>query len=121
MTDIRSWLAAHHLEKYADTFAVQEVGIDQLSELTDADLKELGVAALGDRKRLLKAANVDEEKFPRRRPTAAQDRVRHCPVRLPRHPLRRSQSRPPRPPTASKRASAATPPSCSPISPATRR
>ena len=56
MTDIRSWLAAHHLEKYADAFAVQEVGIDQLSELTDADLKELGVAALGDRKRLLKAA-----------------------------------------------------------------
>ncbi len=57
MTDIQSWLASHGLAKYATEFLAQDVSVDLLPDLTDADLRELGVASLGDRKRLLKAAN----------------------------------------------------------------
>ena len=106
MTDIRSWLSIHHLEKYADSFVVQEVGIDQVSELTDADLKELGVAALGDRKRFLKAASHGGAGS-----GAPLPEVALAPVRAPAA----------EPSATSKAVSAATPPSCSPISPATRR
>ena len=55
MTDIQTWLEAHGLSKYAQAFVAQDIGVDVLPELSEADLKELGVASLGDRKRLLKA------------------------------------------------------------------
>ena len=55
MTDIQTWLEAHGLSKYAQAFIAQDIGVDVLAELSEADLKELGVASLGDRKRLLKA------------------------------------------------------------------
>jgi class 3 adenylate cyclase len=64
--DIRTWLAGQGLAKYSEAFASNDIDLDVLSELTDADLKDLGVASLGDRKRLLKAiaslaaANVSE-------------------------------------------------------------
>jgi class 3 adenylate cyclase/predicted ATPase len=53
--DIRLWLAEQGFGKYAEAFASNDIDVDVLPELTDADLKELGVASLGDRKRLLKA------------------------------------------------------------------
>ncbi len=56
MTDIQTWLDAHGLGKYAAEFIAQDVTVDLLADLSDADLKELGVASLGDRKRLQKAA-----------------------------------------------------------------
>ncbi len=56
MTDIQTWLDRQGLGKYAGQFIAQDVSVDLLPELSDADLKELGVASLGDRKRLLKAA-----------------------------------------------------------------
>jgi class 3 adenylate cyclase len=52
--DIRRWLAKQGLAKYAETFASNAIGVDVLPELTDADLKDIGIP-LGDRKRLLKA------------------------------------------------------------------
>ena len=55
MTAIQTWLDAQGLGKYAEAFAAQDIGVDLLSELSESDLKELGVASLGDRKRLLKA------------------------------------------------------------------
>lgn len=55
MTDIQTWLEAHGLGKYAGEFIAQDVTPDLLPDLSDADLRELGVASLGDRKRLLKA------------------------------------------------------------------
>jgi class 3 adenylate cyclase len=55
MQTVESWLAALGLEKYADAFRAQEVGLDQVAGLTDADLKELGLP-LGPRKRILEAA-----------------------------------------------------------------
>ena len=54
MLDVARWLADHGLGQHAKTFGKQGVGADVLHELTDADLKELGLK-LGDRKRLLKA------------------------------------------------------------------
>ncbi len=56
MTDIRTWLNAHGLGKYAGEFVAQDITPDLLPDLSDADLKELGVVSLGDRKRLLRAA-----------------------------------------------------------------
>ncbi|HEX7384964.1 MAG TPA: adenylate/guanylate cyclase domain-containing protein [Burkholderiaceae bacterium] len=55
MDPLTDWLEAHGLARYAEPFAAQDIGLDVLPELTEADLKELGVASLGDRKRLLKA------------------------------------------------------------------
>ncbi len=51
--DLESWLRSLGLERYAERFRENEIGLDVLTDLTDFDLKQLGVA-LGDRKRLLK-------------------------------------------------------------------
>ena len=60
MTDIQTWLESQGLARYAAEFVAQDVSVDLLPDLSDADLRELGVHALGDRKRLLKAARVAE-------------------------------------------------------------
>jgi class 3 adenylate cyclase/tetratricopeptide (TPR) repeat protein len=52
--DLRSWLSGIGLGGHADRFAENGVDWDVLRELTETDLKELGLS-LGDRKRLLKA------------------------------------------------------------------
>jgi class 3 adenylate cyclase len=54
MLDVSRWLAEQGLGHYAEAFAKNGIAGDILRELTDADLKELGLN-LGDRKRLLKA------------------------------------------------------------------
>jgi hypothetical protein len=54
MVDVSRWLAEQGLAQHAEAFAQNGVAGDILHELTDADLKELGLN-LGDRKRLLKA------------------------------------------------------------------
>lgn len=55
MNDVNSWLHSLGLGEYAPAFAEHGIESDLLPELTDADLQTLGVAALGHRKRLLKA------------------------------------------------------------------
>jgi class 3 adenylate cyclase len=55
MESLETWLAALGLEKYASAFRAQEVGLDQLKDLSEADLKELGLP-LGPRKRILEVA-----------------------------------------------------------------
>ena len=54
MLDVARWLAEQGLGHHAEAFAENGIAGDVLRELTDADLKELGLN-LGDRKRLLKA------------------------------------------------------------------
>src|SRR5271163_2855869 len=51
------WLKQLGLEQYATTFVENAVDEVSLRELTDSDLRELGVAALGHRKTLLRAIN----------------------------------------------------------------
>lgn len=58
MDDLRRWLAAQGLADYAASFAAQKVDLALLAKLTESDFKELGVAALGDRKRMLKAISA---------------------------------------------------------------
>jgi len=53
--DIADWLRGLGLEKYAPAFNENAINWDVLSELTTDDLKEIGVAAVGDRRRLLAA------------------------------------------------------------------
>jgi predicted ATPase/class 3 adenylate cyclase len=51
---IEALLSHNGLGEYAELLAANKIGLDVLPDLTDVDLKELGIP-LGDRKRLLKA------------------------------------------------------------------
>src|SRR5277367_5666404 len=53
--DIGSWLRGLGLERYEQAFRENEIDLRVLPELTADDLKELGVAAIGHRRLLLKA------------------------------------------------------------------
>ena len=55
MDDIGQWLESLGLGHYAEAFAANDIDAKVLSDLTDADLKELGVASLGHRKTIRKA------------------------------------------------------------------
>ena len=52
--DVGGWLRSLGLGQYEELFRANEIDADILPELTDVDLKELGVP-LGHRKRLLRA------------------------------------------------------------------
>ena len=49
--DLLAWLARLGLEQHAEAFEQNAIDVEVLPELTDADLKELGIARMGDRKR----------------------------------------------------------------------
>ena len=53
--DVAAWLRELGLEQYAAAFIENSVSIDLLPSLTADDLKDLGVAAVGHRRRLLNA------------------------------------------------------------------
>lgn len=53
---VEDWLAAHGLSEYAAAFAENAVTFDLLPTLTADDLRDLGVAKIGHRRRLLNAA-----------------------------------------------------------------
>jgi class 3 adenylate cyclase len=55
MIDIRAWLAAQGLEQYASGFAENAIDGELLPSLTADDLREIGVTALGHRKKLMAA------------------------------------------------------------------
>lgn len=57
MTDFAAWLRDIGLDKYHAVLAENDVDLDVLGELTESDLKELGLS-LGDRKRLLREARL---------------------------------------------------------------
>ncbi|HEV7320083.1 MAG TPA: AAA family ATPase [Ensifer sp.] len=54
--NVADWLRAIGMVDYVDAFEANHIDVSQLAELTDADLKEIGVSALGDRRAILKAA-----------------------------------------------------------------
>ena len=53
--NIRAWLAEIGLDQYGDAFEANDIDHDVLPDLGDADLREIGVASLGHRKKLLRA------------------------------------------------------------------
>ena len=55
LVDVRAWLEEHGLGQYAEVFASNDVDAEVVRTLTADDLKELGVASLGHRKKLLAA------------------------------------------------------------------
>ena len=42
--DLRPWLAEIGLEQYAEIFAANDIDLDVLPELSDDDLRELGLS-----------------------------------------------------------------------------
>src|SRR5262252_3544898 len=54
MTPIEEWLGSLGLSEYADRFAENRIDLSILQDLTDQDLKDIGVV-LGDRRRILRA------------------------------------------------------------------
>src|SRR4051794_36933907 len=55
MTDVSDWLRGLGLEQYETAFRTNDIDCDLLPGLTADDLKEMGIASLGHRKRLLDA------------------------------------------------------------------
>ena len=55
MQQIADWLQRLGLGQYAKRFAENDINFAILPDLTDQDLKELGVASLGHRRQLLRA------------------------------------------------------------------
>ena len=53
---IRGWLEGIGFPQYAAAFEAQEIDVDLLGELDHETLKELGVAVLGHRLKILRAA-----------------------------------------------------------------
>ena len=74
-SNVARWLAEQGLGHHAEAFAKNGIGGDVLRDLTDSDLKEVGLN-LGDRKRLLKAiaeldAGLSQHRGQVAEPTAA--------------------------------------------------
>src|SRR5215212_261725 len=55
VTDVAAWLRGLGLGRYEAAFRDNDIGADVLPELTADDLREIGVASVGDRRRLLAA------------------------------------------------------------------
>jgi hypothetical protein len=67
MAQLREWLEARGLGRYADALLAQDIDLDILPQLTDADLTAAGLP-VGARKRLLQA--IEEQRKPLRRSDA---------------------------------------------------
>ncbi len=83
--DIEKWLEGLGLKQYAETFADNGVDSALLPDVTNEDLRDMGVARLADRKTILKAiARVwereDEPEDERPRPTDAEGERRQVTV-----------------------------------------
>ena len=70
MKTMLQWLAEIGMERYAPMFEAQRIELDVLPELTDADLKEIGITALGDRKRILHLIAQGHQEAPAGSPVA---------------------------------------------------
>ena len=81
--DVRAWLEDHGLGQYAEAFASNDVDAEVLRTLTADDLKELGVASLGHRKKLLAAlADLDAAGKGERAPSFEARMPRHLAERV---------------------------------------
>ena len=60
MQQIADWLEKLGLSEYAQRFAENDIDFTILCDLTDQDLEKIGIASLGDRRKLLRAiANLE--------------------------------------------------------------
>ncbi len=56
MREISEWLEKLGMSEYAQSFAENDIDLAVLGDLTDQDLKELGVTSLGHRRKILRAS-----------------------------------------------------------------
>ena len=73
MRQIADWLREIGLEQYAQRFAENDIDFRVLPDLTDQDLKDLGVASLGHRRLLLRA--ITELKVEKEVPTTSANEL----------------------------------------------
>ena len=66
---VADWLKGLDLGQYAQAFADNDIDLALAATLTDADLKEIGVASLGHRRKLLAAAAALTAKPPAPQPS----------------------------------------------------
>ena len=74
-TEVDAWLESLGLGEHAEAFAENGVTRDLLPDLTNDDLKDLGVARLADRKALLKAIAALDEPAPAPRQEAERRQI----------------------------------------------
>ena len=78
MLNVDDWLQGLGLAQYADLFRANDIDGDLLGGLTGDDLRDIGIASLGHRKKLLGAiaalAAAPEATVPRRTPSAPERR-----------------------------------------------
>src|SRR5262249_58914039 len=72
---IAEWLRGLGLEQYAPAFAENAIDWEVLPKLTSDDFREIGVAAVGHRRKLLEAIAVLREAA---RPAGRTRHARHC-------------------------------------------
>ncbi len=71
VNDIKRWLEDLDLGRYVEAFQANAIDVELLPDLDEADLEKIGVAALGHRKKLLRAiAELGSE--PAATPAAAE-------------------------------------------------
>ena len=77
---VADWLKGLDLGQYAQAFADNDIDLALAATLTDADLKEIGVASLGHRRKLLAAAAALTAKPPAPQPTPPGQDAEHRPI-----------------------------------------
>jgi len=77
MVDVAKWLESLGLEILAQRFADNDIDMDLLRELTEEDLKDLGVASLGQRRKLLRAIEQLRDTAPQPAPTKEVPLAQH--------------------------------------------
>jgi hypothetical protein len=86
MQQIADWLEKLGMSEYAQRFAENRIDFSVLRDLTDQDLKDLGIV-LGDRRKLLRrSANSTRPR--RRRPVPRRYPLRRLRRKLPHRPLK---------------------------------
>ena len=87
MQQVTDWLEKLGMSEYAQRFADNDIDFSILGDLTDQDLKDLGVASLGHRRKILRAiAELDRQEataapLPRRVSPRQDRRHRRLPQR----------------------------------------
>ena len=73
MQQVTDWLEKLGMSEYAPCFADNDIDFSILGDLTDQDLKDLGVASLGHRRKILRAiAELDRPEATAAPPAAAR-------------------------------------------------
>lgn len=71
--DVTKWLETLKLEEYSGAFRENDIDAEVLPDLTSDDLRDIGVAKIGHRRKLLKAISDLNEEPPSSRPEASPD------------------------------------------------